>query len=288
MAELSMNETTTFRWSFEEDVEQYAAAGIPAIGVWRQKLSDCGLPKACSLLHQSGLKVSHLFWAGGFTGSDGRSYRESIEDAAEAVRTAAELTCPTLVVYSGPRAGHTHNHARRLVLGALNELVPQAAELGVTLAIEPMHPGCADQWTFLTALDDALQLIEAVASPQIKLVLDTYHVGQEPGLVDRLAAILPQVAIVQLGDARRPPAGEQNRCRLGEGVVPLAEIIAALRAGGYNGYYDVELLGEELEVTDYPSLLQHAKEAFGRLVEERGERRGEREEEMGEGRSQMG
>ena len=30
MALLSMNETTTFRWSFEEDVANYAAAGIIA------------------------------------------------------------------------------------------------------------------------------------------------------------------------------------------------------------------------------------------------------------------
>ena len=61
--------------------------------------------------------------------------------------------------------------------------------------------------------------------------------------------------MVQLGDARRPPAGEQNRCRLGEGVVPLAEIVAALKAGGYDGYYDVELLGEELEVDRLPVLV---------------------------------
>ena len=130
MAELSMNETTTFRWSFEEDVAQYAAAGIPAIGVWRQKLSDCGLSKARELLRRSGLKVSHLFWAGGFTGSDGRSYRESVDDAAEAVRTAAELDCRTLVVCSGPRAGHTYNHARRLVQGALTRVGPAGRRVG--------------------------------------------------------------------------------------------------------------------------------------------------------------
>ena len=266
MAELSMNETTTFRWSFEEDVARYAAAGIPAIGVWRQKLSDCGLSKACELLRQSGLKVSQLSWAGGFTGSDGRSYRESVDDGVEAVQTAADLGCRTLIVYSGPRAGHTYNHAQRLVRSALMELAPQAEELGVTLAVEPMHPGCADQWTFLTTLDDTLELLDAIASPQVKMVLDTYHLGQEEGLVDRLPAILPRVALVQLGDARQPPRGEQNRCRLGEGVVPLTEIVAALKASGYNGYYDLELLGEELEAADYPSLLQHAKEAFERLL----------------------
>ena len=101
MATLSISETTTFRWPFETDVTQYAAAGIPAIGVWRHKLSDCGLPKALDLLSRSGLEVSYLSWAGGFTGSDGRSHRESIEDAIEAIGAAAELNCHTLMLYSG-------------------------------------------------------------------------------------------------------------------------------------------------------------------------------------------
>jgi sugar phosphate isomerase/epimerase len=266
MAELSMNETTTFRWSFEEDVAGYAAAGIPAMGVWRQKLSDCGQARARELLGRSGLKVSHLLWAGGFTGSDGRSYRESVEDAADALRTAAQLGAGSLVVYSGARAGHTHNHARRLIQSALTELIPTAAELGVTLAVEPMHPGCAAECTFLTSLDDVLAVLRAVGSQQVKMVFDTYHLGQDPEIVDRIAEITPQVAIVQLGDAKRPPEGEQNRCRLGEGIIPLAGIVAALKAAGYDGYYDVELLGEEIEAFDYPSLLQHAKQAFEELV----------------------
>ena len=101
MAILSMNETTTFRWSFEEDVARYSEAGIPAMGVWRQKLSDCGREKASELLQKYGLKASHLFWAGGFTGSEGRSFRESIEDAQEALQSAAALGTETLMVYSG-------------------------------------------------------------------------------------------------------------------------------------------------------------------------------------------
>jgi sugar phosphate isomerase/epimerase len=266
MAQLSMNETTTFRWSFEEDVANYAAAGIPVIGVWRQKLSDCGQAKAIELLAERAVKVSHLLWAGGFTGSDGRTYRESVDDALEAVRTAAALRTGTLVVYSGARAGHTFNHARRLIGGALKELLPLATELGVTLAVEPMHPGCATEWTFLTTVDDVLNLLETAASPQVKMVFDTYHLGQMPGILDRIGQLAPHVAIVQLGDARQPPAGEQNRCRLGEGTVPLREMIAALKSAGYDGYYDVELLGEEIETCDYHALLEHAKSAFAELV----------------------
>ena len=104
MAILSLNETTTFRWSFEDDVANYAAAGIEAMGVWRQKLSDCGLDRASELLRQHRLMVSHLFWAGGFTGSAGHSYRESVDDTADALRTAAALGARCLVVCSGARA----------------------------------------------------------------------------------------------------------------------------------------------------------------------------------------
>jgi sugar phosphate isomerase/epimerase len=266
MAELSMNETTTFRWSFEEDVLNYAGAGIPALGVWRQKLSDCGLAKAGELLTSCGLKVSHLFWAGGFTGSDGRTYRESVDDAREAVQTAAALNCKTLVVCSGARAGHTHNHARRLLIDALRELAADAADAGVILALEPMHPGCAADWTFLTSVDDVLAVLDRLGDPHVKMVLDAYHLGLEAGFLGRIPEILPYVALVQLGDARLPPNGEQNRCRLGEGSIPLPAIVAALQAGGYDGYYDVELLGEELETADYHALLDHAKESYQRLV----------------------
>ena len=88
MERLSINEVTTYRWSFEDDVVHYRAAGIPAIGVWRQKVTDFGDEKAIELLAESGLKISSLLWAGGFTGSDGRSFRDSIADGAEAVRLA--------------------------------------------------------------------------------------------------------------------------------------------------------------------------------------------------------
>jgi sugar phosphate isomerase/epimerase len=169
-------------------------------------------------------------------------------------------------VCSGARAGHTFNHARRLVQGALKELVPLADELDVVIALEPMHPGCSAQCTFLNNLDDALSIIHAIDRPQVKLLLDTYHLGQDPGLVERIPQVASQVALVQLGDARCPPHGEQNRCRLGDGVVPLRQIVNALRSAGYDGFFDVELLGEDVEALDYHTLLTHAKEAFADLM----------------------
>jgi sugar phosphate isomerase/epimerase len=267
MAALSMNEMTTFRWSFEEDVTQYKAAGIEAIGVWRQKLADFGEERGIEMLAASGLNVSNLLWAGGFTGSDGHSYRESLADAGEALHLADAMGAGCLVVYSGARNGHTQNHARRLFASALAELLPLAQELRIVLAIEPMHSGCAEEWTFLTSLDEAMSLIDRAGSPYLKLAFDTYHLGHDPRIVEQIPAIAPHIGVVHLGDALCPPNREQNRRCLGEGTLPLPCIVKALRKAGYDGYYDVELIGEEIENCDYHQLLEGSKRAFQQLVE---------------------
>jgi sugar phosphate isomerase/epimerase len=129
-----------------------------------------------------------------------------------------------------------------------------------------MHPGCAAQFTFLTSLDDVLELIRAVGDEQVKMVFDTYHLGHDESILERISEIAQHVALVQLGDSRRPPDGEQNRCFLGEGTIPLKEIVQRLKTAGYEGFYDVELLGEEIETFDYESLIDHAKNAFQQLV----------------------
>lgn len=266
MIELSVSETTTYRWSFDQDALAYSEAGIPAMGVWREKLGDFGVLKAAELLTDQNVKASHLFWAGGFTGSDGRRFSESLQDAKEAIQEAADIDCRCLAICTGSEGGHTRNHARRLVAEAIRELVPFADVHGVTLALEPMHPGCAENWTFLTSLDDTVRFIDDFADPRVKVVLDTYHLGNDPAVLERVESIVPYLALVQLGDFRIPPNGEQNRCRLGDGVIPLREIVAALIDAGYQGYFDVELMGEELEACDYRLLLEHAKEAFDRLL----------------------
>lgn len=264
--ELAINELTTYRWSFEQDVWGYVEAGIPALGVWRRKLSDFGEESGIRLLLQSHLAVSSLLWAGGFTGSDGRSYEESIEDAAEAVRLAAAMDAGCLIVYTGGRGLHTSKHARRLALAAIRELVPLAHSLDVTLALEPMHPGCADEWTFLTDLDDAVEFVDELDSSHVKLVFDTYHMAQECAIADRLPELVSRIALVQVGDARHPPVGgEQNRCPLGAGSVPLTEIITALRRSGYRGYLELELRGEDMERLDYHELIRQSRETIEQI-----------------------
>jgi sugar phosphate isomerase/epimerase len=129
-----------------------------------------------------------------------------------------------------------------------------------------MHAGCAAEWTFLTGLEDTLDLLEGVGNTTVKLAFDTYHLGDSPEIVARLPNLVDQIATVHLGDAREPPSGEQDRCRIGDGILPLAEIVGALTAAGYNGYYEIELTGVEFEAADYGELIAHSRDAFHQLV----------------------
>jgi sugar phosphate isomerase/epimerase len=266
MPTLSMNEVTTFRWSLEEDVQRYVAAGYEGIGVWRRKLADHGEEAGVDLIAESGLRVTNLVWAGGFTGSDGRTLEESVHDARHALRLAGALGAGCLVVYPGGRNNHICSHADRLLRTAIKRLLDYAADVEVALAIEPMHPACAAEWTFLTDLESTINFVEEFNSPFLKLVFDAYHFGHEPSVRANLQEIVPHIGIVHLGDRSKPHSVDQDRQPLGEGSLQLAELVRGLLEAGYVGDFDVELIGPAIEQGNYQSLLKGSQEFFERVL----------------------
>lgn len=266
MPTLSMNEVTTFRWSLEEDVRRYVAAGYEGIGVWRRKLSDHGEEQGVDLIAESGLRVTNLVWAGGFTGSDGRSLDESVQDAMHALKLAGALGAGCLVVYPGGRNNHIFSHAERLLRMAIEQLLDYAADVEVALAIEPMHPACAAEWTFLSDLESTVAFIEQFDSPFLKLVFDAYHFGHDRAVLANLPELVPHIGIVHLGDRREPHSVDQDRSPLGEGNLQLAELVRGLLEAGYVGDFDVELIGRTIQHGDYESLLKSSQEFFERVL----------------------
>lgn len=259
MKTVSINQLSTLRWSFEEDAHAYQARGFGGIGIYRPKLEDLGIDRAIELLAECELAATSLSWVGGFTGSDGRAFEEAVQDAISAVRDAAHLRAETLVVLAGGRNNHIRNHARRTLCDALTEIAAVAEDFGVRLSIEPIHPGCGDEWSFVNDLRSTLDIIESVANPQLGLVLDTYHLGMDEEVVRWLPDIIPHLHLVQLGDARHSPLGEMNRCLLGDGSVPLHAILETLHDHGYQGPLEVELIGEDVETISYDQLLDHTR-----------------------------
>ncbi|KAA5540242.1 sugar phosphate isomerase/epimerase [Roseiconus nitratireducens] len=264
MTTLSVSQLSTLRWDLESEVIAYAKHGFSGIGLYRPKLEDYGVDRAIELLAEHSMAVTSLSWVGGFTGSDGRTYEDAVQDAIKAVIQAAELNADTLIVLAGGKNNHIQTHLRRTLCQALCRLAAVACEHGIQLALEPYHPGCGDEWSFVNDLQSTLDIIERVGNPALGLVLDTYHVGMDEGAMHWLPDVAPHIHLVQLGDGRHCPHGEMNRCLLGDGCVPLGRLMEMLHEQGYRGAWEVELIGEDVETIGYEQLLDHTKRYLDR------------------------
>lgn len=256
-----MSQMTTCRWSFQEDVIRYREAGIHRIALWRPKLCDHGVEQSAKLLRDSGIGVTSLGWAGGFTGTHGHSFEDAVEDAREAVLTAAALDAQSLTLISGPFNGHIRSHARRLLVDGIAEILDLACESGVTLALQPMNRMYRNDWTFLNSLDETLEILEHFDHPYLRMAFGTYHLWQEPQLIERIPQLIPWIASVQLSDWR-PSCGENDRFLPGDGVLPLADILSSLHSGGYCGPYEIEIWSNSLWKSDYRQLIADCRDGF--------------------------
>lgn len=260
MFDVAVSQLTTPRWDLAQELAAVLEHGLAAISLWRPKLSDTGLESVAAAVAAAGVRVSSLQSVGGFTGSEGRTFAESVADAAEAIASAATLGSgavaglgrpPVVVVHSGCRAGHTRSHAVRLLVEAVETLVPLARTEGVVLALRPMHPQASAGCSFLTQLDESLELVERFADPHVRLAVDLWQCGDAPefdALAPRLATA---AALVHVADRRGPPVVHADRLPPGRGELPLEARVSQLMACGYVGDFEFDPVGEMVQELGY-------------------------------------
>ena len=255
MFDFAISQMTTSRWDLPLEVSRLVEHGYDAIAAWRPKVSDVGVAVAAATVAAAGVRVSSLQWTGGFTGGDGRSFDESIDDACDAIEMAEGLAAPVLVVHSGCRGGHTRSHATRLLCQALELLAPRAARAGVSLAVKPMHPAAAAGCSFVTRLAEALDLVERFDAPAVRLAFDLWHWGDDPQAGLFLPRIAEAAAVVQVADRVGTPAPRGDRLPPGHGGLPLEELVADLVEAGFSGDFEFDPVGEAVESLGYDGVL---------------------------------
>jgi len=272
MFDVAISQLTTIRWNLEQELAHVTEHGFTTLSLWRPKVSDAGISGTAAALARSGIRVSSLQWAGGFTGSDGRSFRESVADAADAIATAAALAAasrpdgrstaqpPAVVVHSGCRGGHTRSHAARLLGDAIAVMIPRAEREGVRVALKPVHPRAAGGCSFLTDLEAAIGLVESFGSSHVGLALDLWQFADSAAF-DRLLPRLAKIAaIVQVADRWGPPAADADRLPAGAGCLRLERVIGELWAAGYRGWYEFDPVGESVEMLGYAGTLHEIRQ----------------------------
>jgi sugar phosphate isomerase/epimerase len=244
---LSLNQATTKSWTLAEAVDGCVVAGIPAIGLWRDRVEEIGVDAAAALVRAAGLTVTSLCRGGFFTAPDRPAM---LADNRRAIVQAAALGTDTLVLVSGglPPGSRDLPGARDLVRDAIGELAPFAGEHGVRLAIEPLHPMfCADRCVIST-LGQALDIAEQFPVEQVGVVVDTYHVWWDPDLAAQIARAGARIASYQVCDWLVPLPADMllGRGHVGDGYVDFAAVTEAVTESGYHGFVEVEIFNQEI------------------------------------------
>ena len=128
------------------------------------------------------------------------------------------------------------------------------AAVGVTLAIEPLNH---NETNTINTVADAFALAAAVAHPNVRCLVDSYHLWVEGEPLAALARAMPAIAHVHVAD-------EHGRVAPGEGVPPsdYGPFFATLKRGGYDGRISVEARG--VEPSTFARVLTTLRDAWQR------------------------
>lgn len=192
--------------------------------------------------------------------------RERRDDNRRAIEEAHALQADCLVLVCGPTFERDLKCARAQIEEGIRELVPEAAAAGVRLAIEPMHPMMAADRSAITSLTEANDLVERLASPEVGLTVDTYHVWWDAALAEQLRRASDRILSAQLADWVLPITRQlSSRGMPSEGCIDMTGFLELLRTCGYRGLVEVEVLSDRWWATDPTETARVAADALRAL-----------------------
>ena len=260
---LSLNQITTNLWSLADALDGCLRAQLPAIGIWRHKIAEVGLPHSRRLVRDAGLHVSSVCRGGMFPAATAELRAERIEDNRRAIDEAAELGADTLVLVCGPGPDRDLAAARRMVEDAIAALVPYARERKVTMAIEPLHPMYAAERSCITSLEEANVLAAKFPADVVGIVVDVYHVWWDAMLEREVARARGRIRGFHACDWLVPtPDMLMGRGMMGDGCIDIRRIRALVDDAGYAGSIEVEILNQAIWDQPGDEVLQRMKQRY--------------------------
>ena len=245
---LSIAVVTTYAAPIETDIAAYQAAGADGIGVWEYKLpSDGDDARVLEALQASGLEatlccgtVPSVFADTFFT--EPAAPDERVKAMCASIERLAKFEPVAFLCVTGDPRSRDADEMRRMTVDGLRTVARFAADHGVTLGVEPYRE---DAGSLVSTLPDTVDLIDEIGEPNVKIIADTWHFWDLPGIEDDLRHYADRLIGVQLNDRREPFRGWADRRLPGDGFFDHRAFLGALDAAGYDGWYDVEVFSDD-------------------------------------------
>ena len=260
---LSMNLIST-KLDIEQAIRTYASAGYGGIGLWYDQVCEYGVDAVVGLLAEVPIKVTHLIYAGPFNQTTEKDYLAARAADREKLRVAARLGADSVLAMTGPINGLGQNEAFRQLTRSLRDLADTAADCGVAIGLEPLNY-IEREDSFLFTLSDAMDIIEEVDHPSVGVFIDVFHIWAEPYLMRTMQRTRGRIVGCHINDFRSENRTYCDRVLMGDGCIPVRNILEEVNRQGWDRWYDVEIFSDELWAMDPEDFLRLAREKYDAL-----------------------
>ena len=249
-----MSAISTMGWTLEQDLAFWDKAGIDRVGVSLAKLDAAGFDDGVRRIRDAGVRVANVIGPGPFRLAEPDRWGEQRERFARGIDAAAALDAGCLVCTTGPAGDLEWEQAARAFAEAIGPLLERARAAGVAIAVEHTNSLRPDIG-FLHTLRDAVDVAREL---DVGVCVETNACWGERWLAATIADGIDRVRIVQVSDFVVGTLCTPDRAVPGDGDIPFPRILGAIVDAGYEGVFDLELIGPRIEQEGYESAVPRA------------------------------
>jgi sugar phosphate isomerase/epimerase len=187
--------------------------------------------------------LTHLVFGDRPLPREGPDWDEARARLDRAIDNAAALGGQSVYLITGGHGDVTWEEAAERFSAGIAPCVARAEAAGIKLLVEPA-PAIYSDMHIAHSLGDTLLLAQMAG---IGVCVDVVSCWSEAGLKETIERAMPRTWLVQLGDYVAGDRAMPYRAVPGDGDIPLERILGWLLEAGYNGVFDLELIGPRID-----------------------------------------
>jgi sugar phosphate isomerase/epimerase len=259
---ISVSAISTSAWDLDADLAFYARTGIDHVGVSLHKLERHGLEQGADEVATTGLRVTNLLARGPFTLADPGGWEAQQRRTLAGLDAAVVMSAECMVLTTGPAGPLSWEDAADALATVLSPVVDESKRRGLPLALEHTNSLRPDVG-FLHSLRDTMDVARRLG---VGVCMELNACWGERGLGQTVARGVDLLRLVQVSDYVIGTLRTPDRAVPGDGDIPLARIIGLLVESGYEGVFDIELVGPRIEEEGYERAVPRAIERVEGLL----------------------
>jgi len=263
---LSVNSICSYGQPLTDDLALWRDLGVDHVALILPKIEELGWSESRARVTDAGLRVSTIF---------GPTYRPLDADPAlgwraedqagtdQTLELAAAIGAGSVYICTGAATSMAWDDAAEAFCEFLAPSVTLADSLGVPLLLEPTNPMRIDV-SFVFWQRDAMDLARRAGT---KVMLDFQSCWYERDLQSVVRDNIDLIHMVQLSDYIVGTSQTGDRAVPGDGDIPLEYLVEMVLEAGFEGMFDLELMGPRIEDEGYASVIRRAVDRSSELLE---------------------